>query len=865
MRMKMSALCFSLAAIAALAGQSGAQTVGPDVIVGDLPDVTNYGTAGGFAYYAVGTTSCNVGDQVLTWIANTNQHPVISQNMYQLVNGRLQQIGQAWLKHGFCALQGSVCGSCTPNPSGCPALGVGCSDPYSSGLNGTQSGLGPKAEVNAATGAFPYPWVNNGNATGNGKRLRAAITDLAAGGQFFVSSMYVQPEDAQWGNSNNNSSYRRVTIAADRSMSLVGVTQRARSPIYAWQDHGLGANTPDPSVNIFPVDVPGDGRFNVASKVTDNGNGTWRYEYAVENFNSDRSGRSFTIPVPAGAVVTNIGFHDVDYHSGEPYAGTDWTSSSNGTSVAWTTVAYATNPNANALRWDTIYNFWFDCNVPPAGSQGTIGLFKPGTPSSVAATVVGPSPDGQAHPLNDSCALAPTIGGGDIAFNTTGASTDGPDEPGACVIDNDTQCANDIWYRFTATCDGVHTVTTCGSTFDTKLFVYNAACPTGSGQSIACNDDSGGAGGCGNLQSSLTFTATQGQSYLIRIGGFAGATGAGTVRVISPNCGPVPPANDDCANAAWIAAGAAQTGSTALATNDGTANCGSSASSPDVWFKYRPATSGTVTVITCGSNYDTVVSAHSGNCGALTQLACNDDDNTCASNGLASRITFNGVAGTTYRIRVSGYANGTGNYSILVTGGGGVIPPANDDCSGRAGVGTGTLAFNTTGATTDGIAHAACNQNGVNQITNDIWYNHPAQATGRVRISTCGSNFNTRLAVYRDAGCTNYEARLMACNDNLGGACGTGSQAIISVVAGTNYTIRIGGTSGASGAGTLTIEYLPACTADFNGDGFLDFFDFDDFVTAFQSGLPRADFNSDGFVDFFDFDDFVTAFENGCD
>jgi hypothetical protein len=64
------------------------------------------------------------------------------------------------------------------------------------------------------------------------------------------------------------------------------------------------------------------------------------------------------------------------------------------------------------------------------------------------------------------------------------------------------------------------------------------------------------------------------------------------------------------------------------------------------------------------------------------------------------------------------------------------------------------------------------------------------------------------------------------------------------------------------------VELFPACPADFNGDGFVDFFDFDDFVSCFEGtacpGSTTADFNSDGFVDFFDFDDFVVAFETGC-
>jgi hypothetical protein len=69
----------------------------------------------------------------------------------------------------------------------------------------------------------------------------------------------------------------------------------------------------------------------------------------------------------------------------------------------------------------------------------------------------------------------------------------------------------------------------------------------------------------------------------------------------------------------------------------------------------------------------------------------------------------------------------------------------------------------------------------------------------------------------------------------------------------------------------LYVGYLPdqepGCPADFNGDGFVDFFDYDDFVACFEgSGAPGcdADFNNDGFVDFFDYDDFVLAFETGC-
>ncbi|MDX2118942.1 MAG: GC-type dockerin domain-anchored protein [Planctomycetota bacterium] len=63
---------------------------------------------------------------------------------------------------------------------------------------------------------------------------------------------------------------------------------------------------------------------------------------------------------------------------------------------------------------------------------------------------------------------------------------------------------------------------------------------------------------------------------------------------------------------------------------------------------------------------------------------------------------------------------------------------------------------------------------------------------------------------------------------------------------------------------TIRFRVGPACDADFNADGFLDFTDFDDFVSAFEAGSSRSDFNADGFLDFTDFDAFVQAFEAGC-
>jgi hypothetical protein len=57
---------------------------------------------------------------------------------------------------------------------------------------------------------------------------------------------------------------------------------------------------------------------------------------------------------------------------------------------------------------------------------------------------------------------------------------------------------------------------------------------------------------------------------------------------------------------------------------------------------------------------------------------------------------------------------------------------------------------------------------------------------------------------------------------------------------------------------------LTTCLADMNCDEFIDFFDYDTFVTLYQAGDFRADVNGDSFIDFFDYLDYTSAYEAGC-
>jgi len=146
------------------------------------------------------------------------------------------------------------------------------------------------------------------------------------------------------------------------------------------------ANEPDVQHQI--VDVPAEGRFHVASKASDNGNGTFRYTYSIFNLNSHVSGGSLSIPLPEGITATNVGFHDVNYHSGEPYDNTDWVVEVGSNTVTWRSPqTFDQNQNSNALRWGTMYTFWFDADAAPSTGEATMGLFRPHAPSSVTFQV----------------------------------------------------------------------------------------------------------------------------------------------------------------------------------------------------------------------------------------------------------------------------------------------------------------------------------------------------------------------------------------------------------------------------------------------------------------------------------------------
>lgn len=375
----------------AVSGSTAAGT-GSDIVVADLQSVIRYPSVGTIAAFAVGTTACNLGTARAEWISHTNHHPVIAQNMYRLKDDRFEQIGMSWVKHGFFAVSESFCGPCTDVTSGAE-LGVGCSDPYSAQLNGVQSNMSPRSTVNAHTGYFPYPWSGPAAQNTVERRVQVKWSDLDPtlnpNARYFIEGHYISPDDCRAGTQDNNASYRQVSID-NTAPGVFAVVLSAQWPTRAGQAAIRAWKEMDPDVFVSDARVPGEGLFIVAAKVASLGNGYYRYSYAVQNLNSDRSARSFRVDLPEYALIQNPYFRDVTHHSGEPYSNLPWDQELTSSYLAWSTEAYSTNVNANALRFDSLFTFAFETNVEPHQGKITLGLFKPGSPSEIAAGTLVP-------------------------------------------------------------------------------------------------------------------------------------------------------------------------------------------------------------------------------------------------------------------------------------------------------------------------------------------------------------------------------------------------------------------------------------------------------------------------------------------
>jgi hypothetical protein len=340
-----------------------------------------------------------------------------------------------------------------------------------------------------------------------------------------------------------------------------------------------------------------------------------------------------------------------------------------------------------------------------------------------------------------------------------------------------------------------------------------------------------------------------------------------------------PPANDLCADAIVACPGQTYTGNTGGAGADGSTSCGSSGGTPDVWYKYTPATSGSAHFSMCAStNYDAVMSIHSGCPGTSSNtLGCNDD--ACGQPYEApSEVTLNVTGGNTYIIRISGYSGGAGAYSLDITGP--ACQATNYTLTTNVSpVGSGSITLSPPGGSYAPGTVVTVTADPATGYHFDHWTGDLSGSTNPTTITMNGNKNVTAVFVLNQYTLTVNTSGQGSVDLNPPGGIynhGTTVQLTANAATGWHFDAWSGDLSGSANPATITMNGNRTVTAtfgllgDLNCDGTLGFGDINPFVLAisdagiYQTTYPlcnilHGDFNGDGSVGFADINPFVAA------
>lgn len=333
---------------------------------------------------------------------SNDQHPYLIWNMYRInADGGIEQIARSGVKHAWLTTNlGCAAGENINNN----ILGRSCSDTYSTYNNDDNQDLSHRSEIIPATGEWgrcgslfdPNCTGNNTNANpSDDEYVRRLVVNesqisntVNAGGRYLFDSWYLARQDINIYNSmatvtgvptysGNNWSF-----ASQSNYKLGSITDR-------WVED-LPAGTSAVNTELAVA----EGHTKLAVRVTDLGNGQWRYHYAVHNLDFARavtSGASpnlrvlsnkgfskFSVPLPAGVSVVSNRFSD-----GDLVAANDWSFSSAGNALTWSA------PTNASLDWGTLFLFSVVLNSPPTAGTGSLSVATAGTPTafSVASLV----------------------------------------------------------------------------------------------------------------------------------------------------------------------------------------------------------------------------------------------------------------------------------------------------------------------------------------------------------------------------------------------------------------------------------------------------------------------------------------------
>jgi hypothetical protein len=126
-------------------------------------------------------------------------------------------------------------------------------------------------------------------------------------------------------------------------------------------------------------------------------------------------------------------------------------------------------------------------------------------------------------PPNDDCENAIAIEDGTTDFSTFLATDSSPQAPLSCSTSHGPEVEKDIWFTYTPDCLGLLSVSSCGTSFDSRVIVYSTCPDSPTSPTSGCGDDD-----CGD-DALFDVVVLPDVPLLIRIGSPEGQEGAATL------------------------------------------------------------------------------------------------------------------------------------------------------------------------------------------------------------------------------------------------------------------------------------------------------------------------------------------------
>ena len=420
-------------------------------------------------------------------------------------------------------------------------------------------------------------------------------------------------------------------------------------------------------------------------------------------------------------------------------------------------------------------------------------------------------------PINDTCSgFAPVVGGvnpsapGGVSgqtYSNLNATDSAPGLFPSCVTIH-----ADVFFTYIAFRSGPVTVKTCtppgfaaGTLNDTVVAVYlNANCPAGGVAPIACNDDGFGCTGLFSVKAMVTFGASAGQTYMIRVGS-ASVPSFGTFYLTIDE--PAVASNNTCGGAVALPLGVTGPLDMIGGGLQGAVGCPDFFSAANKWYSYTTDAATTpreLTVNVQGDAGANRLAIYSGPCGSLVPLECGT---TSVSAPVAPSTTYWIRVGRSIESFITEF-----EFDLALTL---VESPTHDECAAAFPIGDGVHPTNPAEAVycdnfgaTDSAGYGLCSGS---LGTSDVWFSYLATTSGKVRVATttppgkaAATLTDTVVFVYGACG-----GPTLACNDDSGSPTSFYlSELEFDALQGATYFIRVADFGATRNEGTfwLTIE-----------------------------------------------------------